>query len=291
MKSILDAQLEEDNLKRLAAQRVLYDRAKFIRTIKLLGMICFSVAGPLLTYKFSSSAFKSALTLGSSLFSLVVFIALRNMEASCLALAASIQEQFDTSVFSLPWNKSLGSEPQPEKVAYYSRKVRKRESLENWYPVKLGTVEHWKAVTICQRINLAWDASLQRPIALSYLWLGILLIIADGVAAVALSMTAKDAIVAIVLPSVTPLLAFLDEGLKHYGTTIQKESMLQSLTSDLKDTEPGKFTEAKCRQNQDLIWRTRTSQPPTPGFIYWFYRKSDEEDMNWAVQQFASSPT
>ncbi|KVU68288.1 hypothetical protein WK73_24755 [Burkholderia ubonensis] len=79
---------------------------------------------------------------------------------------AKLQEQFDTAVFGLPWNRFVaGARVEPEDVRALSAKplTKAREKhFEAWYEPCVGQLPLHLARLVCQRTNISYDARLRR---------------------------------------------------------------------------------------------------------------------------------
>lgn len=286
---IADLQNRPENLQLLAAQRALYNKAKLLKNIRFFGALIFSVVGPTVSFNQNSPDNKFWLAVVTGLFSLMQFMLLRNWEASDQGVAASIQEEFDTRVFSLQWNSSLGNRPEPEQVSRYAKKLKDQVGLKDWYSKNVAGQPHWRAVVLCQRTNLAWDANLQRYVAYCYVIL-LLTVLALLVAiAISFELSVKDALTSLAVPSLSALLALADEAIKHYSTATSKEALVQRTTATLRNVTgaTGDLEQSYCRELQDAIWKLRAKQVPVPEQIYWFFRRSNEDEMNDAVQELS----
>lgn len=79
-------------------------------------------------------------------------------DSRAVGAAVAMQEQFDTNVFGLPWNKyACPHPPSPNDVAAAARRYKGDTTL-GWYP-DTGTVERPLDVLICQQANAAWGRS------------------------------------------------------------------------------------------------------------------------------------
>lgn len=95
--------------------------------------------------------------------------------------AACIQEHFDCTVLSLPWNDVKDSCPDNEDVSMYAKKFKKKEGnftkLRNWYtPDTLSTLPLSVARVICQRTNCWWDSYLRKKFTRDIMIVAVLLL-------------------------------------------------------------------------------------------------------------------
>ncbi|GAB3253599.1 S-4TM family putative pore-forming effector [Chitinimonas naiadis] len=83
-----------------------------------------------------------------------------------LKRGAKLQEQFDTEVFDLPWNRFVtGAYVEPEDVRSLSAKPlskTREKHFDAWYEPCVGRAPMHLARLVCQRTNISYDARLRR---------------------------------------------------------------------------------------------------------------------------------
>lgn len=277
--SITSKQNQPENLTLLAAQRQIYSAAKCFQLVRLVGAVLVGAAAPPLVLVWSSLTTPMAFLGGIAL---AVDIFLKWLERGMLRRAAAIQEQFDISVFELPWNSiAVGRQVTPELVYGASRKFRgDRAALRDWY-ADVNEMPRPLDVLFCQRSNLVWDWRLR----LSYAWflgLVIAVLIAIGlVLGIIRHQTLAYYLLTVLLPSAAAIFEGADVVRGHTDLAQDKREMEQTVVerwdaalADLRAVSP-----AELRQIQDCIYSARSSTPLVPDQWYWLTRKKYEADM------------
>jgi hypothetical protein len=170
---------------------------------------------------------------------------------------AKLQEEFDTRVLRLPWNRFVaGKKVDPEDVRAASAKPlsKMRESqIACWYEPCVGEVPIQLARLICQRTNISYDARLRRTYGSWLLYgtvgLGIILALVGLVLDLSFS--------ALLLTVVVPLMPILNWALRDYHKQTDTASHLVDLNGELE-----KLWEAalKGAESRDLEKRSRELQ-------------------------------
>ena len=161
-------QNEPNSLAMLAAQRHLYtvvnriDNYNFILSVllPLVLAIIQGIGAPWSWVRFCSY--------GLALIMLILSLVIKNTCKKKKALAASIQLEFDTYVFQMPWDqklfgkqKNLNTEIADNSVKVFSDEKEKKK-LQNWYTPLVDTLPIEKGILACQRENYHWDVGLRK---------------------------------------------------------------------------------------------------------------------------------
>jgi len=118
MINIQEKQNSRNTLKLLAAQRRLYTEAKQFYILRFLGALLLASISPIIFLYWPASKFPIALI--SSVWILLSRLVLKRIESQKITKAALIQEQFDTTVFDIPWNDVLaGKKVNPETICAF----------------------------------------------------------------------------------------------------------------------------------------------------------------------------
>ncbi|MFL0198788.1 S-4TM family putative pore-forming effector [Clostridium sp. WILCCON 0269] len=185
---IINRENNQENLMKLAAQNYLYSKAKIILGIQIITQVVLVVCIALLPIFITDSFLKyhgikkiqfTITTVGLSLIlaaiDLIVMVPIINKDRE---IAASIQEDFDCTVLSIPWNDIKVDKPDGEIISsnaseYIKTKLSKvdigaansgtvLDCFRDWYspktieslPLEVGRI-------ICQRTNCWWDSYLR----------------------------------------------------------------------------------------------------------------------------------
>jgi len=158
---ITSRQNSQESIDLLIAQRYYYSRAKKFRNPRLYISIILAASSPLIVHKWPEYIFMLGIIGG--LWTIVAYFIKICFENSNVIRAATIQEEFDTSLYKLPWNRILvGKKVTPEEINLAKRKFKENVSLlKDWYGNLLG-VPYPFDIILCQRSNLVWDWRLKK---------------------------------------------------------------------------------------------------------------------------------
>ena len=283
---ISERQNEGINIKRLAAQGQLYNRAKQLHLVHILSapfvllvaiIVAILKSAPLMR-SVGANTIDAIWFLGViSIFVLVVDQwALESSERDLKSLAAGIQEEFDCDVFQLQWNDELvPKHPSRESIlanAEYYVKSHGDAGFRNWYDYPDNEfIPLTAARVICQRSNVSWDADLRGKY--------MNLVLATGAVASALvlivglmgDMSLRGLIRGII--PLLPIVAFIISevkqnriaitGLHEIRDAIEKQWQ-EILAGNVSDSDLA----AKSRRLQDRIYMSRKGSPLIPKWIY-----------------------
>lgn len=283
--SIYELQNLDENLRLLAAQRQLYGEAKRLQQWREAGTIGLVAIAPLIYYLVPNS--RTALALVGAAWLLVSRLLLENIEKEKVKQAATIQEQFDTGLFGLPWNKVLvGNKVSPELVnsAATSYEGDKQE-LKNWYP-NTDDIPFPLNILLCQRANLVWDWRLRRRYASIVLTLTALIFFAGVAIGLATNSTLLTYLLAILIPSLAALTSGI-EIVKTQFSIADEKYQLEKLVSvawneGLRDQKS--VSKDLCRNIQDSIYVLRNKRHMVPDRVYRWLQDRYEIDMQSAVE-------
>jgi len=272
------------NINLIAAQRYLYSRAKKMRTIRVVGSLLVAlIIAPLII------VFVPKFTVGLGIFSsiwLVVMFLLSHFENRTIRSAATIQEQFDSTVFRLDWNEFLvGTKVSTEIVMNAKRKYKgDLTELEDWYG-KLNDIPHVIGVLVCQRSNLVWDWRLRRYFSWSIIVSLLVLIGLDISIGYYTGITTKDLILALILPSLPAIIIGVRESKEHFEIANAKEA-LEGRLSKLLDgaiDQHDQVDNTQLRQIQDKIYDLRKKAALIPDWWNDMLENQFEQDMQNSV--------
>jgi hypothetical protein len=204
---------------------------------------------------------------------------------------AKLQEEFDTRLMKLPWNRFVsGEKVSPEDVRQASVKLLspKREvEIASWYESCIGDVPLHVGRLVCQRTNISYDQRLRRRYGG---WLLSVTTLAGGVLClVALAMDSKmsEVILTFAVPF-TPVLAWaLRENRKQLDTAASLERLqieFQRVWMEAMAGADREQLEVRSRQLQDAIYQHRASAPLVFDWIYRCMRAKNEDEAHHAAQ-------
>jgi hypothetical protein len=274
---IIRRQNQTDVIEQLAAQRQLYWEAKRVDTLRMtiaLGLALASFAFPYIWVTGTSW-----LRASTGLWLITDIIILRGLSRDLHCCAALIQEEFDTSVLMLPWNKiATGEKAIHEYIANASRRFIARnsdlEQLKNWYP-DVSCLCLPLARLVCQRTNIVWDAQLRRRYSTIILVVTVALVAATFIYALIVGSTLLDYLLTF-LPAMPAVVLGVETVNGHRAAAARLEE-LQVMVHDfwkeaLAGTLADKDWTTKSRLLQDQIFISRKSNPLVPEIIYRYLR-------------------
>lgn len=274
------------SIKLLAAQRQLYTEAKFIRNLRLVGSILLAVFAPFII--FFRPDWDLILGAVGGLWLLLDNAWLRHVEDSKVKQAATIQEEFDTNLFQLPWNRMLvGDRIAPELIsAAEQRDKGGRAELRDWYPDVDG-VSYPLDVLICQRLNLVWDWQLRRQYAQGILVLVITYISLLIIFAISQGLLLLDFALGLLLPGSAAIAEGLSLVIEHLRLAKDKEETAQKVLALWEDglRDPQSVTSEHSRDIQNCIYIYRSTGPLVPDWWYNRLRDNFEIDMRGTADQ------
>jgi hypothetical protein len=268
----------EENLERLAAQRVLYSRAKMVRGASaLMATLLAIVSVPMALYWPKASA---GLGLFALLWTLIELVLLDGVEDQNRQQAALIQEDFDTHVFGLPWNDALGARPMPEAIVDAGRPRKSDPSLKSWYP-DVSPLPRSLAILACQRSCLAWDQRARRTYQFLLATIALVLVVAAVASALATSQSLSNFLVGFAVPLLPALQHTIKTFKAHRRAEAEQERFLEELSSTWNEgvANSGSLPDAKLRRVQDRLLMLRREQTPVPDYIYRWLRSRFEVAM------------
>ena len=287
---IISRQNLPENIKKLAAQRHFYSRAKRLSAFQAVLDVLSPIGG----------AIAVALKPDSDVWAATVGIAVALLDALWLEpkqgdfreLGANIQEDFDCSVLELPWNTPLAGErvsAEDMHEAYETYRPSKVAPLEDWYPKAVGPLPLFQARLICQRTNSWWDSKLRRRYCG---WInGTLAVVVASVIILGLinGMSLQKFVLAVVAPLLPAALWAGREYRRQKDTALRSDRLRrygESLWEQVINNEVDEFEVSKrSRELQDAILIRRQESAPVFDWIYKLLRSEQEEQMNIGAQK------
>lgn len=281
MSRITERQNSEENIRLLVAQAELYSTAKRIRLVRLGVSGLLAIAAPILALFVPHSAEPMA---GIGFFwGVLTYFPFRAAQFTKTRQAATVQEQFDTTLFDLPWAKFLvGDRVPPEIIHEAERKSTEDPArFRNWYSDP-GALPYPLDVLLCQRANMVWDWRLRRHYAGYVAWLIASIILIDVAIAFWLHQSVADFLLGLFIPTAPALQQLGESVMAHRESAGEKEELARHIAVlwDGGLREPGTVTKELCRQIQDRIFALRNNSPLVPDRWYTWLKRSYQADMN-----------
>lgn len=290
---VINKQNEAKFINLLVAMRFYYDKAKVTRRWRVTGNILVALMAGYVV------AFVPFLKENSYLFALIGLVwliisrlFLTDREKSYAKIGATIQEEFDTTLFELPWNKTLvGSYVLPEIIKNATRKFNgDRKKLENWY-IGLNAPTHMLNVLLAQRTNLVWDTILRKRYALIVAITTIVYFAITIVVGLSIAVDLRTYCLALLIPSASIILHGIETSRDHWRRYRSCEkSGVEILTLYSKISENHQLESLQsCREYQDFIFQKRCDNNLIPNKMYWLSRDKDDELIKTINEELSTS--
>ena len=267
-------QNKPERLELLRAQQLFYSRAKLYQNSFAVIALLLPALGVFFGARFP--AIRPFLAFGSMVILLleVGFISRKQREDS--RRAAKVQEQFDTEVLQLAWNRLVaGAKVDAEDVREMCRNPMtdaERSAILNWYEPVISKLPLPVGRLICQRTNVAYDMRVRKVYADTLLGSAFFLVVVLGVFGLVQDLKFNDFIVT-VLPAL-PFAAWVLREYRKQNDTIETLTTIKSEVEKVWDKAlaGASFDELtlSVRALQDAIFRHRASNPLV---VDWLYRR------------------
>lgn len=274
---IREAQNSDHSLRLLAAERRLYSDAKKQHAARISIVSVAALAGIVAALTIPAARTPIGIITGTAL--LILGVVGGSREKRKVREAASVQEEFDTRLFGLPWSDMLTERPSPSIIAAAARRYD-GPSVEDWYP-DTATVGRPLDVLICQQSNLGWGVPLHRAYAATLVGILITVLVLAGLTGALLGIPVWDTLVAIYVP-LLPVLRELAEMIKGHFDNAQSKASAEGKVNALWRRglgDPHSISEADCRAVQDCLLNTRRTNASIPDWFDRLRHSTNEANM------------
>jgi len=218
----------------------------------------------------------------------VIYLITELYKKKLTTIAAKIQEEFDTELFNLHWNKMLCKNKINQDTRHDLSIEYHKDDLKNWYSVEIdNTLPHNIAVILCQRTNFSWELSLRKRftkflLASVTLYYGAIIIVS-----ILLNTGIYDMLILLV-----PSLSFLIYAVKNIYSLINqihtKQDTLENIDSYLEIYSKSKVEPniELLRQIQDVIYIERSAPEKIPDWFYKIFKDSNEIKTDELIKNF-----
>lgn len=280
---IVERQNKPTAFEQLAAQRQLYREAKRVDALRFWASLSLALASFALPHIWPSGT--PWLRASTGLWLIFDLIVLRGSAKNLHSRAALIQEEFDTTVLVLPWNKTAAGEKLIHEYIVsaarrYTAQKGDKERLKNWYP-DVSRLPLPLARLVCQRTNIVWDGQLRQRYGTIILVFTLGLVAATLVYALLTGSTILDYLLTF-LPAM-PAVILGAEVVKEQRAAVARLDELRELVHSFwREALSGHITDADfVKQNralQDQILISRKHNPLVPEIVYRRLRDPYEAD-------------
>lgn len=286
MTNIAQEQNTPEHIRLLVAQAELYSGAKRIRTARLFVSAVLAVAAPPITLLVPHSDVVLA-GLGF-VWLLATYFPFRGLQQEKVTQAAKVQEQFDTTLFGLPWNTVLAGQHVKPEVVFEAERVSHEDPqrFQNWYSDP-GALPYPLAVLLCQRANAIWDWRLRRHYAARVAWLIGAVLVVDVLMGLFMRQSLSAFLFGLLIPTVPVLQQGIETVLAHRESAAEKEELAERIADlwEISLRDPDVVNREQLRQIQDRIYILRKSGPLVPDRWYKWLQKHYQADMDKTAQE------
>lgn len=290
-KDIFDRQNLGINIDKLLAQRRLYSNAKkvnyFLIFLTVLIPIIISITTNFTIIEINDKDWIYVL------YTIVAIVLEKGFEIyidRCKKTAASIQEDFDTTIFSLPENELLNTTyVDSDIIRKYSKKdknnTEKINKVTNWYSKEISNIDTNIAILFCQRMNICYDQNIKKKYNMLLIVSSIFTFLILLVFSLFNNFSLVKFMIEVILPSI-PIFTFT---YKEFNTNLESVDNLQKLREIIEQNLNSisindSIDVEELRRIQDRIYQNRILSPSIPDFIYSFLWSELEDQMNYSVK-------
>lgn len=286
-------QNKPERLELLRAQRRFYARAKLYQSLFAVMALLLPAIGVLFGAQFP--AIRPILGIGSIVVLLLEVGIILPMQRKDCKRASRVQEQFDTEVLKLEWNKLVaGKKVDAEDVRAITSSLMtdtEQKGLENWYEVVISKLPLPLGRLLCQRASVAYDLRVRTIYA--YTLLGIAILVAVVLAGVGVYQGLKvdELILTMGLPALPLATYLLRECRKQFDTTETLDTIKAEVEKVWEMALAGASFEeltTYSRALQDAIYRHRSSNPLVFDWFYGWLREQCEDTTRHGAEKLVA---
>ena len=266
-------------LKLLGAQKQLYREAKNYQGIILLAAFIASMVYPAVHHYYPNV--ENYIIIGGALLLGIAELWLKNIPENKAKMAATIQEEFDTRLYEIPWNKELiGSKIDPLEIdrAYAALPNSKSENVRAanpWYS-DYRSKKKELAILLCQKENLWWDQKQKKRYARFITFLIIISLFISWIVGFHLwELEEKEYLIQVLVPLAPFLYLLYDSIRKIRNSSVLLQNTLDRVNELREDflTSGRSISTQDLRRIQNKIYENRRDGDLIPEGFYDFWRK------------------
>jgi len=210
-------------------------------------------------------------------------------------LGAKLQEQFDTEVYGLSWNRFVAGKPvEPEDLQWLSATPLgpKRESeFLSWYEHCVGQLPIHLGRMVCQRTNIRYDSRIRRRYGGWVLGLVVAFAIVLLLIGLLAGLGLRDLILSFAVPFLPLMTWALKEHRQQTNSAIAIENLMlewEKLWTKALEGAPVDEVEPGTRNLQDAIYQYRERNPLVFDWVYRAMRRKNEEEAKFAAEDLVA---
>lgn len=278
--NILLNQNTPENIKLLRASTYAYSKAKSGENSITIFLLFLAIAYPICYLIIKDENIKLGLFGCSFLLTILVQI-FSDIFKGDTSKGANFKEEFDTTLFKLPWKSTLKKLDRRE-VLHYSQQYKGPE-IKDWYSPKLSPkLEHNIAVAILQHTNTSYDIELRK----SYrMWLIYLLLGYSVVLGFICVLLKVDALTIFLL--LFSLLSFYTDFITrirmHYHAIEKREEISKQLDTIIRNKKY--VSSDELRDIQDEIHIARRESVKVPYFFFRWHQKQFKKEVEEYIEE------
>jgi hypothetical protein len=286
-------QVQDKNVRRLAAPRAIYTKAKMIFGIQLF------LSGPVVMVLSFLSIYNTTFVSATNTYNVIlsflgVWFFSRNI-SKYKEMGAIVQEEFDCGVFRMPWNRVIVSERlTPEQINEWSKKIveynREKNKVLKWYKDFPDVFPYHVARIVAQKYNTNWDVDLRNSFSNFLNIVSCLFIVAILFMSSINNMAVSGLfqILLPVLPMTILLVSFSGDNKKAIKNLSILKNKLDEVWGDiLYSRKNAEELDYAARSIQDGIYLHRLGSPLIFDWFYNLKRKGQQENADYLVDQLA----
>jgi len=278
------------HIQELLAQRSSYSKAKKLFYWRLIAIVLIPIIVSFISlavdhYQENMNIIFGFYTVIATLGGLILDESIKRIKKD----AASIQERFDCVVLGITWNEVLlPSKPAPELIHQYLTSFKNKfsdESLVNWYPTVINSINTNLAVLVCQRANCTYDFTLRNRYNFFLTSIVVITLTLLLIPAYYSGLSIQSFFLLVLIPLI-PLFVLCFEQIRQNRDSIRNLNELKMLIEQkILDSKLGdSVAPALIRNIQDKIYYNRISSPLIPDALFWKIRPSQEQQMYYCVE-------
>jgi hypothetical protein len=276
MNNIKTEQNKPNLIELLKAQRIAYSQCKRFQFFDVISIL-IAVIFPLIVLL--KPEYQNAINAFGVLWT-VSYLLTELYRKSKTTQGATIQEQFDTELYGLSWNKILcKGKVNLDAIQTLSSKYNKND-LQNWYSTKIdNSLPKEIAIILCQRINFSWEINQRKKFVGFLAIITIVYYLVYIIIGVTQNIGFFDLLI-LLSPSI-PFLVFSVQNILSLKSHISsKNETLNYIDTELDNYKSSRSIPSleQLRQIQDTIFTERTVTVKVPD---WFYRLNKSSNENF----------
>ncbi len=280
---ILEHQNDSHHIRLLKASTIAYTRAKSWEIIITYILIILAFAYPVTYIITKNETFKLALFICSFVLTVVVQLFMEVFKGNT-SKGAIYKEEFDVSLFNLPWKTTL-SRPNAEDI-HALADLYKGNVIRDWYSTRLSPdIPNHTGVAVLQYSNTSWDILLRKKymtllirfVCLYSIGLGIFLLIKK----------VEPRTTFLLLFSVLSFYTHFISLIRAHRNVINKREFISGVLDKL-IREKKDISTQELRDVQDEIFLTRQEATKVPNFFFRWHQKQMNDTAENYIQEINS---